>query len=65
MQTDRSGYIRKTEFTYKMDGISGHCVEYARGSCCIHNISIGHVVPVMSCLDQIFNIQYQDLLHVV
>ena len=57
MQPDRYGYVQKTELKYNMDGISGNHVECARGSCCTHHICIGHVVPVMSSLDQRFHIK--------
>ena len=57
MQSDRYRYVRKTEFKYKMDGLSGNHVECARESCCLHHIFIGRVVPMMSSLDLSFYIQ--------
>ena len=65
MQPYRYGYTLKIEFKYMMDGLSGHHVKYAKGSCCMHYIRIGHVVPVMLFLDQRSHIHYQDPLHVV
>ena len=57
MQPNRSGYVQNTELKYNMDVLSGHHVECARGSCCLHHIIIGCVVPVISARDQRFHIQ--------